>query len=112
MVVNNILETFYYFSWEKVNRSKFQVLFSPNIPGVVVEAICGTVGFNHVEDVGTYLGLSLLYNRVTVNTFDFVVNKVRQKLSSWQVRKLSMSDRITLVWSVLFTISNYFIHTV
>ncbi|KAA3473211.1 LINE-1 reverse transcriptase isogeny [Gossypium australe] len=53
----------------------------------------------------------LLHDRVTKSTLSFVVEKVRHKLQSWEVRKLSMARRVTLAQSILLTIPNYFIQT-
>lgn len=78
----------------------------------MIEEICGIVGFTKVDDLGIYLGMLLMHNRVTVGTFDFLVNKIRQKLSGWQVKKLSVASRITLVRSVLLAILNYFMYTI
>lgn len=70
------------------------------------------VGFSCVEDLGFYLGFPILHSRVSVNTFEFIINKVRQKHTGWQVSKLSMAGCITLVRSVLLMIPNYFMFTV
>ncbi|KAK5812892.1 hypothetical protein PVK06_028336 [Gossypium arboreum] len=40
IVVSSILETFYYFSGQKVNKSKSKVFFSPNTPSSVIESYC------------------------------------------------------------------------
>ncbi|KAK5783546.1 hypothetical protein PVK06_038055 [Gossypium arboreum] len=41
-------------------------------------------------------GLLLLHNRVIVNSFDFVVNEVQQKLSGWEARKLLITLETTV----------------
>ncbi|KAA3469798.1 LINE-1 reverse transcriptase isogeny [Gossypium australe] len=64
-----------------------------------------------VHNLGTYLGVPLLHDRVTKNTLNFVVDKVRKKLQSWDARKLSFAGRITLVQSVLLSIPNYFMQS-
>ncbi|KAK5825590.1 hypothetical protein PVK06_020446 [Gossypium arboreum] len=112
VVVSSILETFCYFSGQKVKKSKSQVFFSLNTPSSVIEVICKSVGFSQVDDLKCYLGILLFHYKVTVYTFDFVVSKVRQKLSRWDARKLSLVGRITLVRSVLLAIPNDFIFTV
>lgn len=55
VVVNNILETSYYFSGQKVNFSKSQVFFSPTTPINVVEQICASLGFSNVGNLGSPL---------------------------------------------------------
>ncbi|KAH1081384.1 hypothetical protein J1N35_021145 [Gossypium stocksii] len=74
-VVNSILDSFCYFSSQKVNKSKSQVFFSLNTPKDLAEAICNDVGFSCVDDMGIYLGMPLFHNRVTTSTFAFIVDK-------------------------------------
>ncbi|KAA3466450.1 reverse transcriptase [Gossypium australe] len=71
-----------------------------------------SVGFDRIDDLGCYLGMPLFHNRVTVHTFDFIVSKVRQKLSGWDARKLSLAGQIILVRLVLLAIPNYFMFTI
>lgn len=78
----------------------------------MVEKVCGIMRFNRVVDLGVYLGMSIMHNRVTVDSFNFVVNKIRQKIFSWQVKKLSMAGQIKLVRLVILAILNYFMYTV
>lgn len=110
-MVNTILGAFCYYYGCIVNKSKSQVFFSSNMLSSAVEEVCQIVGFNLVVDLGVYLGIPILYDNVTVDTFDFVVNKIQKKLFGWQVRKLLMAGRITLVRSVLLAKPNYFMYT-
>ncbi|KAK5776657.1 hypothetical protein PVK06_044617 [Gossypium arboreum] len=64
-----------------------------------------------IQNLGIYLGVPLLHNRVTKSTFSFVVDKVRHKLNNWDVRKLSIARRITLAQSILLSIPNYFMQS-
>ncbi|KAH1065107.1 hypothetical protein J1N35_030094 [Gossypium stocksii] len=52
------------------------------------------------------------HERVTNNTLRFVVDKVRNKLSSWDARQLSLASRVTLAQLVLLSIPSYFMQTV
>lgn len=65
-----------------------------------------------MENLEVYLGLPLLHDRVTVSTFNFIVSKVRQKLSGWEAKKLSLAGCITLVRSTILSILKYFMYTV
>ncbi|KAK5775137.1 hypothetical protein PVK06_043006 [Gossypium arboreum] len=66
------------------------------------------LGFKQVEDLGRYLGSPLLHQRVNMDTYDFLINKVWAKLSGCDTRKLSMAGRVTFVRSILLTILIYF----
>lgn len=62
--------------------------------------ICSIIGFDHVDNLGTYLVMLLFHGRVGKQNFEFIIDKVRRKLSGWDVKRLSMAGRITLVKSV------------
>lgn len=51
--------------------------------------------------MGKYLGIPIFHERVNKNTFQFVLDKVNQCLSSWKAKTLSLAGRVTLTKSVL-----------
>ncbi|KAH1108628.1 hypothetical protein J1N35_012396 [Gossypium stocksii] len=55
-----------------------------NFPGNVL-------GFQKVEDLGTYLGVPLFHKRATKSTFQFVIDKVKRKLNCFDVKLLSLA---------------------
>ncbi|KAK8278654.1 hypothetical protein V6Z12_D09G057200 [Gossypium hirsutum] len=70
------------------------------------------LGFSKVNDLGRCLGMPLLSSRVRVGSFQFIVDKVRNRLDGWDVSKSSLVGRLTLVKLVLIAISNYFMVTI
>ncbi|KAA3486895.1 Retrovirus-related Pol polyprotein LINE-1 [Gossypium australe] len=84
-LLKNILDQFCEVSGHKISTRKSNIYFSKGVP--------------------------LLHSRVTKSTFSFVVDKVRCKLNSWDVRKLSIAGRVTLAQSVLLSIPNYFMQS-
>lgn len=64
------------------------------------------------EDLGIYLGIPLLHTRTTKKSFQFIIDKVRNKLTGWDARKLSLVGRITLAQSVMSAIPIYFMQSV
>lgn len=62
--------------------------------------------------MGKYLGIPILHKRVTYNTYNFLVDKVNQRLSNWKAKMLSMVGRVTLVKSVLQATPSYVMQTV
>ncbi|KAA3488140.1 Retrovirus-related Pol polyprotein LINE-1 [Gossypium australe] len=82
----SILSLFYEISGHKIS----------NIGDEVHNQISQLFGFQKVQNLGTYLGVPLLHDRVTKNTLNIVVDKIRRKLQSWDARKLSFAGRITL----------------
>lgn len=78
-MVDDILKTFCYFSRQRVNVSKSQVFVSPSTPQDITECICNCLGLSKVGNLGFYLGMTLLHERATVSSFDFIINKIQKK---------------------------------
>ncbi|KAA3486848.1 Retrovirus-related Pol polyprotein LINE-1 [Gossypium australe] len=68
-------------------------------------------GFQQVTNLGHFLGVPFLHNKVPKSTLRFVVDRVHSKLSSWDARQLSFAGRITLAQPVLLLIPSYFMQT-
>jgi len=49
----------------------------------------------------TYLGVLISMKRLLARAFELILEKVRQKLSTWKAKSLSFADRITLLKVVL-----------
>ncbi|KAE8717289.1 hypothetical protein F3Y22_tig00110053pilonHSYRG00038 [Hibiscus syriacus] len=69
--------------------------------------IANELGFEEVSNLGKYLGVSLLHDRVTTATYRYIIEKVEQCFSGWVAKTLSLAGCITVVKSVLQTISYY-----
>ncbi|XP_012436383.1 uncharacterized protein LOC105762942 isoform X1 [Gossypium raimondii] len=95
--LNNILDTFCYYSGNRVSSQKTQVFFSRNVFYEVATNLCGNLGFNKVADLGKYLSISFFHNRVGVNIFQFALDKVRSRLNGCEARKFSLAGHLTLV---------------
>ncbi|KAH1098665.1 hypothetical protein J1N35_015586 [Gossypium stocksii] len=83
-------------SGHRVSAGKSNIFFSKSTGDDVQKQISQLLGFQKVQNLGTYLGVPLLYDRITRNTLSFVVDKVRRKLQNWDAMKLSTVGRITL----------------
>lgn len=84
------------------------MFFSRGVEDNLCNQISRLLGFQKVQDLGTYMGTLLFHKRVTNATMGFIVEKARAKLCSCDARKLSIARRFTLAQSVLLTIPNYF----
>ncbi|KAH1056677.1 hypothetical protein J1N35_034742 [Gossypium stocksii] len=111
-MIKDSLITFRVTSGHKVNDSKTTVFFSKILKVSSANAIYRALGFCQSDYLETYLGVTLFHKRVTKNTFNFIINKVKRKLDSWNASMLSMAGRVTLVQSILLSIPNYFKQTV
>ncbi|KAA3474645.1 reverse transcriptase [Gossypium australe] len=110
-LLESILSLFCGISGHKISARKSNIYFSKSTEANTRNQISQLLGFQEVQNLGTYLGATLLHDRVTKSTFNFVVDKIRRKLNSWDARKLSFAGRITLAQSVLLSIPSYFMQT-
>ncbi|KAJ8444213.1 LOW QUALITY PROTEIN: hypothetical protein Cgig2_028094 [Carnegiea gigantea] len=63
------------------------------------------------EDLGMYLGVSTLSQRVNKKTFRYVVERLEKRLAGWRTKCLSLAGRVTLINSTLTTIPTYVMQT-
>ncbi|KAK4258548.1 hypothetical protein QN277_004989 [Acacia crassicarpa] len=110
-VINKCLKVFCDSSGLKINQQKTKVCFSKNVSHPRRSELCGSLGFSITSDLGKYLGVPLHHKRVTKESFHYVVDKVKTRLSSWKARSLSSAGRATLISSVTTAIPGYVMQT-
>jgi hypothetical protein len=110
--ITRILEDFCFQSGQKVSLSKSKVFFSPNVNPTLRQHLCGILGVSSTPNLGKYLGFPLRSNGRSTRDFDFVVEKIQVKLSSWKAKLLSPAGRVILVQSVTSTIPAYYMQNV
>lgn len=113
-IINNVVEH-RQSSGQKINQSKIRVFFfffSKNVDNAIKKDISYLLRIQVTEDLGIYLGIPLLHTRTTKKSFQFIIDKVRNKLTGWDARKLSLVGRITLAQSVMSAIPIYFMQSV
>ncbi|KAH1091495.1 hypothetical protein J1N35_018752 [Gossypium stocksii] len=107
-LIKDILGRFCDFSGHRINARKTNIFFAKGMDETVAESISSLFGIQKVQNLGHYLGVPLFHQRVTNGTMQFIVEKVREKLRSWDVKRLSIAGYITLAQSVLMTIPGSF----
>ena len=103
-----VLEEFCDNSGQKINLSKSKAYFSPNVDPVTRDSLCGILGVSSTPDLGRYLGFPLRSNGRNTRDFNFVVERVQSKLSSWKAKLLSPAGRVVLIQSVTSSIPAYY----
>lgn len=58
-------------------------------------------------NLANYLGVPLLHGRVLISSYNYVLEKVKNRLSRWKMDKLSMAGRVTLCKVVLLALPIY-----
>lgn len=107
-VVIEVLDNFCILAGEKVNLKKSKILFSPNVPRRRKRFICRKMGMNATNNLGRYLGFPILTQGRPGNAYNFIVDRVQNKLAGWRTKLLSRAGKLVLVKFVVALIADYF----
>lgn len=107
LLMKNILDLFCRSSGQKVSEEKTHIFFSSNVDSRRRQEICNASSFQITDDLGKYLGVPILHKRVNRRSFQFILDKVDQRLSNWKTKMLSFAGRLTLTKSVLQSLPTY-----
>lgn len=107
LLIKHILDLFCKFSRKKVSERKSSIFFSKNVDGGMKNHLCRVSGFQNTEDIGKYLGVPILHDRVSRHSFQFILDKVDKMLSNWKAKMLSFVGRLTLTKSVIQAFPTY-----
>lgn len=105
--IHQCLDEFCAASGQRVSVAKTKIFFSKNVSSALAENISRNSGFMVTKDLGKYLGVPLLHQRITKQTYSYLLEKLQQKLTGWKAKNLSLARRITLCKAVLSTIPLY-----
>lgn len=84
---------------------------SPNICRRDARLISNVCGSPLTNDLGRYIGMSMIHSRVTKHIYATLIDKVEGRLASWKSKHLSMAGRLTLIQAVTSSISTYAMQT-
>ena len=65
--------------------------FSPNVNRDNGESLCDILRFASTLFLGKYLGVSLKQPGSSSQDYNFILDRVKQKLSEWKVKLLSLA---------------------
>ena len=105
--IRDTLDTFCELSGQKVNMTKSMVFFSPNIGEETRDSLCSILGFKSTPNLGKYLEFPIQHKNSSSRDFDFILDRVQNKLQGWKAYMLSMACRLTLTKAVLSAILSY-----
>ena len=81
-IIKACLDDFCAVSGEKVNNMKSRIFFSKNVNHTKVNEISNFMGFCPCVDLGRYLGVLLIHQKVTRRSQEYILGKMDKKLSS------------------------------
>jgi hypothetical protein len=105
--VNKVLHEFCQKSGQKINLLKSQVFFSKNTPESQTTTLSHALGVHVTQDLGMYLGAPMIHQRISKQSFAYLLDKMRKKLSGWKAKTLSFAGRVTLAQTSLVNIPGY-----
>lgn len=105
--VRETLDSFCELSGQKASLHKSKVYFSPNIDPNLREEMCVILGINSTPNLGKYLGVPLKLLGSSSQDFNFVIDKVQNKLQRWKSNLLSIAEQVVLSQSVIAAIPSY-----
>ncbi|XP_012090889.1 uncharacterized protein LOC105648985 [Jatropha curcas] len=109
-VIKGVLEEFCE-SGQKVNANKTHVFFSKNVSSNLKMQMSRALGFKATDNLGKYLGVSLLHGRINLASYSYILDNAKKRLSEWNAAHLSMAGRITLATSVIASMPLYAMQT-
>lgn len=105
--ISSVLYKYEISSGQSSNLSKSEILFSPNVDEHRRLEICECLSIKEVEDPGSSLGLPTYIGANRRRVFVGIKNKIWQKLSSWNRKKLSHTGKEILLKTFAHTLPNY-----
>lgn len=96
---------------QKMNLGNSVMFVSSNIHRQTARILVECCDTPLADDLGRYLGVPLLHQRVTKRTYSAIIEKVNKRLVSWKRKTLSLAGRVTLIKSVTSVIPTYVMQT-
>ncbi|PKI72827.1 hypothetical protein CRG98_006807 [Punica granatum] len=105
--VKCILDKFDSWSGQEINLSKSGVYFLKNTPVTSRREIKEAMGMNKLKKDSRYLSNPFLVKKKRKETFQFIIDEIRDKLSSWKAKLLAWAGQATLVNTMISFIPIY-----
>ena len=99
--LKNILFSYGEASGQDINVDKSAITFSKRTPAALKSNVKDVLNIQNEGGVGKYLGLPEHFGRWKYDIFTSIVDRIRQKASSWSTRYLSSAGKVVLLQSVL-----------
>ena len=105
--ISDVLNKFFLESGQKISLEKSRIYFSPNVKKEERMEVCDLLGIQETRSIGKYLGFPLWHKGANRRQYNFVVERVMNKLSGWKAKFLSFAGRAVLIKSVMSAIPNH-----
>ena len=90
--IRDVLDDFCGLSGQTVSEAKSRVYFSLNVDRDTRKSLCDILGFSSTPFLGKYLGFSLKHPGSSSQDYNFILDRVKQKLAGWKANSLSLAS--------------------
>ena len=110
--IRSVLDKFCSKSGQTISEAKSKVYFSLNVDSDTRDSFCEIPGFNFINFLGKYLGIPIWQPGSSLHEFNFLLERMKQKLAGWKSNFLSMTGRAVLIQASISTIPAYIMQCV
>ena len=97
LAIREVLDHFCRVSSQTISDAKSMVYFSPNVDRDTRESLSDILGFATTPFLGKYLDIPLKQPRSSFWDYNYILDRVKQKLAGWKTNMLSLVGRIVLI---------------
>jgi len=105
--IRDVLDEFCNLSRQTISDTKSRVYFSPNVDRDTRESLSDILGFASTPSLGRYLGFPIKHPGSSSHDFNFILERVKQKLAGWKANMLSLAGQTVLVQASSAIIPSY-----
>ena len=102
-----MLDEFCCLSGQTISESKSRVYFLPNVDRDTRESLYDILGFASTSKLGKYLGIPIKHSGSSSQDYNFILDRVKQKLVGWKASLLSLAGRAVLIQASSMAIPSY-----
>nr|XP_023895781.1 uncharacterized protein LOC112007645 [Quercus suber] len=95
--IRDVLDAFCKISGQTVSEAKSRVFFSPNMDRDSRESFCDILGFHSTQSLRKYLGFPIRHTGSSSQDFNYILDRVKNKLAGWKANLLSLAGRTVLI---------------
>ena len=92
---------------QKVHPGKSKILFSSNVTRRK-RFICRKLGIHATTNLGSYLGFPILHQNRAGAAYNFVVEKIQNKLAGWKTKPLLRAGKLVLAKTSAAPVVEYY----
>ena len=96
-MIRDVLDEFCNLSGQTMSEDKSRVFFSSNVDRDSRESFCDIFGFKSTPSLGKYLGFPIRHTGSSSQDFNYILDRVKNKLAGWKANLLSLAGYTVLI---------------